>query len=129
MNLDNNFINIQQYERNLPIYRIIAFDRLFEIFKNKKLTLVQPKLWDDPFENCILQGKFFFQGVGKVGVAYRTSFYGLCWTLHEETDAMWRIYAPNKDGIKIKTTINYLIHYWIHVRILIIKTKSVLSVK
>jgi len=108
MNLDNNFINIQQAERDKSIYRIVSLGRLFDIFKNRKLMLVQPKLWDDPYENCILQGKFFFSGVGMVSIAYRSKFYGSCWTLHDETDAMWRIYAPNKDGVKIKTSINKL---------------------
>lgn len=34
----------------------------------------------------------------------KDSVYGQCWTFHSETDAMWRIYSPDKQGAKIKTT-------------------------
>jgi hypothetical protein len=36
------------------------------------------------------------------------SFYGQCWSLTRESDAMWRIYSPNEDGVKVKTTIRKL---------------------
>ena len=38
-------------------------------------------------------------------------WYGQCWSLNEETDAMWRIYSPDPkkpSGIKVKTTIGKL---------------------
>ena len=35
-------------------------------------------------------------------------WYGQCWTLNEDTDAMWRIYSHDKDGIKVRTTIRKL---------------------
>ena len=36
-------------------------------------------------------------------------FYGQCWTLEKESDAMWRIYVPCKHSVKIKTTIHKLL--------------------
>ncbi len=42
-------------------------------------------------------------------VDFREDFYGQCWTLKKESDAIWRIYAPDKDGIKVKTTIRKLL--------------------
>ncbi|MDZ3810609.1 DUF2971 domain-containing protein [Klebsiella pneumoniae] len=36
------------------------------------------------------------------------SWYGQCWTENEDTDAMWRIYSPEKRGVRVKTTIRKL---------------------
>ncbi len=33
-----------------------------------------------------------------------TIFFGQCWTTECESDALWRIYAPKKDGILIRST-------------------------
>jgi hypothetical protein len=35
-------------------------------------------------------------------------WYGQCWTYNNDTDGMWRIYSPQKDGIKLKTTVRKL---------------------
>ena len=34
--------------------------------------------------------------------------FGQCWTLKPDSDAMWRIYSPNKDAIRIRTTVGKL---------------------
>lgn len=34
--------------------------------------------------------------------------FGQCWTLKSDSDAMWRIYSPNKDSIRIRTTVGKL---------------------
>src|SRR5438552_2336902 len=39
----------------------------------------------------------------------RMRLYGQCWSLLDESDAMWRIYSPNKAGVKIRTTVRKLI--------------------
>lgn len=38
----------------------------------------------------------------------RKNIYGQCWTLNDETDAMWRIYSKDCTGVKVKTTIRKL---------------------
>ena len=84
--------------------------RLFEIFESNKLTLVQPSKWDDPFENLLLNGPFegAFDKYPEAKV-FRTSIYGQCWTTHRETDAMWRIYSPDKQGVKVRCSIRNLL--------------------
>lgn len=36
-------------------------------------------------------------------------YYGQCWSLTKDSDAMWRIYSNHKDGVRIKTTVGKLI--------------------
>jgi len=103
-------LNIKEEDLDKEIYRIMPIHRLLEIFDIEKLTLVKPEMWDDPFENLLLKGTAKTSD-GKI-VDFRSisdSVYGQCWTLHKETDAMWRIYSQDKQGAKVKTTIRKLI--------------------
>jgi hypothetical protein len=91
---------------DVPIYRIFRKCWLIESVQRKQLVLQRPARWQDPFENFLLTRRLIFYGklVGIEGFMKR--LYGQCWTLCEESDAMWRIYSPFRegDGVKVKTT-------------------------
>lgn len=103
-------MNLDNIEFDIPIYRVYPIDRLLQLFNEKKNTLVKPLMWDDPFENLI------FQQTARTNAGHPVNFddlreclYGQCWTLNlDETDALWRIYSPNKNGIRVKTTLRKL---------------------
>lgn len=106
--MKDNLIFLKEKELDKPIFRIFNFDRLTEIFSEKKLTLVKPKLWDDPFENFILNSTGVLPDGRCFTIGFRDNYYGQFWSLNRESDAMWRIYSPNKDGVKVQTTIRKL---------------------
>lgn len=100
----NNYINLTDDLLDKPIYRIMPIYRFLQLLEEKKLTLVKPKKWDDPFENALLNCAFETSN-GEIGVfSAKDSIYGQCWTFHRETDAMWRIYSHDKDGVRVSTT-------------------------
>jgi hypothetical protein len=99
-----NYINLTDDLLDKPIYRIMPIHRFLQLLEEKKLTLVKPKKWDDPFENALLNCAFETSDGETVSFAAKDSVYGQCWTFHRETDAMWRIYSHDKDGIRISTT-------------------------
>ena len=101
--MEKNFLFIDHEKLDTTIYRIFPIHRFLEILDTNKLTLVKPKLWDDPFENALLSSTFIMSGE-ETSIEARNSVYGQCWTWHRESDAMWRIYSPNKDGIRVSTT-------------------------
>lgn len=85
--------------------------RLLEIFESRQLVLVEPNKWDDPFENLLLKG--MLEGTSDkfpITKVFRTSIYGQCWTTHKETDAMWRIYSQDKNGVKVRCSVKNL--FW-----------------
>lgn len=90
-----------------PIYRVTTVDRLTDLIEKRANILVHPSKWDDPFENYFLKSKFRYNGMS-VGVdQLRSEIFGQCWTLNQqETDALWRIYSPDKNGVRIKSTID-----------------------
>lgn len=79
--------------------------RLKELFTYRRNTLVKPKLWDDPFENFILGSKVRLKSGEIVEYNFHNRMYGQCWSFHSASDAMWRIYAPEKNGVRFRSTI------------------------
>jgi hypothetical protein len=76
---------------------------MFELFERSELVLVRPKLWEDPSENFLLRCNLELDTGKRIDLRNEErQFYGQCWSLKRETDAMWRIYSPQKNGVKIK---------------------------
>lgn len=107
--MKNHLIHLSQDDLRKPIYRVFSVQRLIEICSSGKNTLVRPKKWDDPFENFILTRAVAAKQQMYPSVTVQTNFYGQCWTNLEESDAMWRIYSPDKNGVKVKTTVGKLL--------------------
>lgn len=82
----------------MPIHRVL------QALAERQLALVKPMKWDDPFENALLASPFETVDGEVCTFSAKDSVYGQCWTLHRETDAMWRIYSANKDGVRIAST-------------------------
>lgn len=78
--------------------------RVLEALGNSELVLVKPEQWDDPFENALLSAPIKFSDGNVGGFRGKDFIYGQCWTLHRETDAMWRIYSSDTQRAKIKST-------------------------
>ena len=103
---DNIFNNLSL---DTKIYRIFTFDRFKELIESNELVLVNPEMWDDPFENFFLKANAIDGQGNTVDFSnLRKMWYGQCWTKNEDTDAMWRIYSPDKNGVRISTTVRKL---------------------
>ncbi len=94
--------------RSRHIYRIVPVERLFELFENRQNVLVKPRKWDDPFENFILRARIRLETGQLAQFSFHDQFYGQCWTLQSSSDAIWRIYSPNRSAIRIRSTIQTL---------------------
>lgn len=98
--IEHNILNFQNGDEvidyNTPIYRIFSLNWLLEALKNKEFCLVKPKMWDDPYENFVLNSK----GRTKNGIevnldSLKENYYAQCWSLKEECDGLWRNYTSN----------------------------------
>lgn len=86
--------------RDVRIYRIFGIERLFQLINEETLALLAPRKWEDPYEKALqdlLETKNKFK------------IYGLCWSSRSRSDALWRIYSPNKLGVRVSTTIGRVI--------------------
>lgn len=113
--MTNNIINLDSKDIDLNIYRIYPLSRFMDIMKQN--VLVKTSLWEDPFENFILNSTGKLSTGETFTIASREQYFGQCWSWKRESDAMWRIYSQHiKDpktqkliidniGIKVKSTI------------------------
>lgn len=106
--MKRQFINLKPVEFDLSIYRIVSCERFLQMLRARENALVKPRLWDDPFENFILSGIAVTADGKRAQLPFRDQLYGQCWSLHRETDLMWRGYSPGKDAVKLRTTIRNL---------------------
>lgn len=87
-----------------PVYRIMPLSRLEQTCHTGENGLVRPRKWEDPFENFLFSAVALDGDGNRVGFGWRDDLYGQCWTDADETDAMWRIYSPKKEGVRVRST-------------------------
>lgn len=106
-------VNLTPDALDLPIYRIYALDRFKALVATATDALVHPTKWDDPFENFMLARTEVDDPTSGSRIPLKNladDWYGQCWSLTAESDAMWRIYSPSgaSRGVKVRTTIRKL---------------------
>ena len=104
-----SYIELSKKDYNKFIYRIISIERFYEILKKKQFPLINPLLWDDPYE-CLLYKRphILEDGTTRTLESVIKNMFGSCWTLNYNTDFGWKVYAPEKNGIQIKVKISEL---------------------
>jgi hypothetical protein len=102
--MTSQFIFLTQEEIDKPIYKILKFDYLLEMFSSRRNTLLNPSKWDDPYENLFLNSKVEFITGVYLQSELGKSIFSQCWSFTKESDAMWRIYSQDNNSVKISTT-------------------------
>ncbi|MFI5202190.1 MAG: DUF2971 domain-containing protein, partial [Candidatus Kapaibacterium sp.] len=93
------------------LYRIFPYSYFLDQIRNRNNYLRRPDKWDDPMENVLLKLPWETNIGRKVSPTEQlNSWFGQCWTRNSiESDQLWRIYAPQKDGVFVGTTAAKLI--------------------
>lgn len=91
--IEANTIDI---DLDTPLYRIMNIDRLCDLINNKRLGMVHPQRWEDPYEVFLMRSNGVTSQGQNVGFEPITkSLYGLCFSLKPECDGLWRNYTTN----------------------------------
>ncbi|WP_314724912.1 DUF2971 domain-containing protein [Enterocloster bolteae] len=118
-----------ELDENTKLYRFISLEDFLSLLFLKKDSFKKPYEWEDTYEGALFKlikndkvngaliqkleeksSKKFEQVV----TAYERIIlsaklcYAKCWSLCEESDAMWRIYSYDKKAIRISTTIKHI---------------------
>jgi hypothetical protein len=105
--MEENGIDIVDWDAQ--IYRVYSIKWFTDLITTNKNGLVNPSKWEDPFENFFLQNQCVASDGTIVSLeSLSNSWYGQCWTRNSDSDAMWRIYSSNKEGVRVSTTIRKL---------------------
>ncbi|WP_202711329.1 DUF2971 domain-containing protein [Sporosalibacterium faouarense] len=94
------------------IYRYISLSQFMSLVEKNRTYLTRLISWEDTWEvpSINIPVKKSNGEVEFPIYSGSSELFGQCWTLKEESDAMWRIYSPSKNGIKIGTSIEKLEH-------------------
>ena len=88
------------------VYRILPLRCFLSTLKRGKLYFPRVSKWEDPYELFLFKQKYIdTSGVPIDMMSQAHRIYGQCWTTSRDSDAMWRIYSPDKMSVRIKTTI------------------------
>lgn len=91
--IDANTINV---DLDAPLYRIMSIDRLCDLLIHKRLGMVHPQRWDDPYEVFLMRSYgITSQGFGVGFELITNALYGLCFSLKPECDGLWRSYSAS----------------------------------
>ena len=107
--MESQFLNLKPKELDKPIFKILKFDYLLDIFENNLNTLLNPSVWDDPYENLFLESKVEVTKGLLLKSELGKSIFCQSWSFIKESDAMWRIYSPDNNSVKISSTPRKLI--------------------
>lgn len=109
--MDPRFKNFSNEELDCPIYRIFPLKYFLDMIENSRLLLPKINSWEDPYENFILRSNIFANGELIENLQEESDLvFGQCWSIATENDAMWRIYSPNKECIRVKTSVRKLLN-------------------
>lgn len=122
--MDYNILVWRNGKMNL--YRIISLESFVDILHNERERYVRPSIWDDNFEGYLLKRIYdpadrrkiiedmynniclrnYESTIGNIILLEHGKWfvYGQCWSILEDSDALWRIYAYGNHAIQIKTT-------------------------
>lgn len=90
------------------LFRYMSLAQFLSIVENKKLYLNKVKRWEDTWEGPDDQLPIITDTGKKIFTEslITASTVGQCWTYDNDSDAMWRIYSPDRQGIMIETYID-----------------------
>lgn len=106
-----HFINItrdrflEEYKR---LYRFTSIERLVHGLDNELFTFVNPELWSDPYEKFYFKRRFIVDGKTQLMPAHNR-LYAVCMSGTYESEAFWKVYAPEEDGVRVTISVRRLL--------------------
>ena len=82
----------------------MEYQHLKDMIKRGKLVILKTSIWDDPYENFFFKSKFEHQTIELHEEKIAQNIFGQCCTFFKDSDALWRIYSPKQESVRIRTT-------------------------
>ncbi len=109
LNIENKNVSIDDLSKQY-LYKTMKFEYVNHMLTHKQLRLENTSSWDDPYENYFLKERFHEKNVGFVDArSHIKQTFGQSWTDIEESDALWRIYSPDCNSVRIKVNARKLV--------------------
>lgn len=86
----------ESIKKNIKIYRYMTLGKFMCMVEKQEIHLAKIKSWEDKWEIPTDEAESKY--------LYNNELYGQCWSLEGISDALWKIYSSNKEGILIETS-------------------------
>lgn len=73
------------------LYRIVSYPHAVDLFASRQLHFSAPSAWADPFETILKHRRSH-------------ALFAQCWCKKSVSDAMWKVYSPSNDSVRLRTT-------------------------
>jgi cellobiose-specific phosphotransferase system component IIB len=92
------------------VYRYLSLSSFLYLVETEQFVFSRTISWEDNWELPLAKTKRLGVDGEQLSGAKegQKDFFGQCWTENYDSDAMWRIYSPDKQGIMISTTVEKL---------------------
>lgn len=104
---------ISELDHNTRVFRYISLSKFMNIIEFESIAFSRiKKCWEDNWELPLSNIKTI-DDCGSILYSMGSDsdeLFGQCWTMLEDSDAMWRVYSPDKQGLMISTRIKNLIN-------------------
>ncbi|MFN7953625.1 MAG: DUF2971 domain-containing protein [bacterium] len=91
------------------VYRVVPRARFYAHLDGSSNLLPHPMSWEDPLDGFVFNTKLSDSSDRWKALRFSpANVFCQCWTLAKRSDAMWRIYSPNTDSLRIRTTVGVL---------------------
>ena len=102
INISNNI------DTGVNLYRYISLAQFISMVESKKIFLNKVKNWEDPWEvpDDQIPLQLADGSIEQHDSLIAATTVGQCWTYEKDSDAMWRIYSPDRQGIMIEANAN-----------------------
>jgi hypothetical protein len=103
----NRIIVDKTLQPTTKLYRYMCLSQFISFIENKKTYLTKLLFWEDTWE--VPTRKFLSEYdltlCDNINPAQSSDLYGQCWSLEGVSDALWRIYSRENEGILIQTSV------------------------
>ncbi len=108
MNKDNILSVSDNIDTSKSLYRYMPLAQFLSIVETQELFLSKIKKWEDTWEGPDDQIPILKDSGETVfsESLLTASTVGQCWTYENDSDAMWRIYSPDRQGVMIETNVD-----------------------
>jgi hypothetical protein len=106
-------LQIENFTEGDILHKYISFDALVDLLKNGRLRFTRVTSWPDPYEAAYYRTVDLYDVDGSLlpnPIDYK-KYFGSSWTLHKNSDAMWKLYSKNEDSILITTNATIVKHF------------------
>ena len=89
------------------LYRYVALEAFLAFIETKRTVLTNINIWDDKWEVILSK----IPNVDEEGnpdpplYSFHQELFAQSWSLVDESDAMWRIYSPNRNGLRLQSSV------------------------